>query len=337
MSVESPKFSLAHLPGALDQRADLLVVGQLAEASASSKVIREGIRALSRGGPEAGCREARLPVRTPGPLVASGHGASEERRAAPAGAAALPGRPGGRRPSPSAPRSATAPRAASPSVADARCRRRSWPGERIVVGFDGTERAAGGCGGRSATGGSPASSSSPTTSPAARPGRRLIAAAAGDPPAAGAARPAAGDDRPGGRPGEAGRAARRPPRRRQMGARGAAFSREQGARTARQPARRSASTSTSPRCSTSPAPAATIADTERGFGSTARAGRRDRGPFAAACRTAASRPPPSTSPASARRSENTDFAVQRIGLSKATLRGVDEAPYRASSPPAASW
>ena len=90
----------------------------------------------------------------------------------------------------------------------------------------------------------------------------------------------------------------------------------------------SASTSTWRRCSTSPGPAATIAATERGFGSTAPRVAATAVPFARRCRRAASRPPPSTSPASARRRENTDFAVQRIGLSKRELRAVDEAPYR---------
>ena len=60
-------------------------------------------------------------------------------------------------------------------------------------------------------------------------------------------------------------------------------------------------------------------------------------PFAdGAAGAAASPPPPSTSPGSARRAENTDFAVQRIGLSKASCGGSTRRPTGASSPPAAT-
>ena len=113
----------------------------------------------------------------------------------------------------------------------------------------------------------------------------------------------------------------------EMGARGAAFSRDQGRRTARTCAT-SASTSTSRRSSTSPGPAATSPTTHRGFGSTPARGRGDGGAVRRRrCRAAASPRPAKHFPGLGAARVNTDVAVQRIGLSKATLRRVDEAPY----------
>ena len=164
--------------------------------------------------------------------------------------------------------------------------------------------------------------------PSRAAGRRADRPAAGDPPPARAARPAAGDGRPGGRPGEADR--RRPDRL--GGSRWAPAAppsaAEQGARTAANLRDVGVNVDLAPVLDVA-RPGGDIAATERGFGSSAGRGRRHRGPLRRRrCRTAASPPPPSTSPASARARRNTDFAVQRIGLSKATLRAVDEAPYR---------
>ena len=165
--------------------------------------------------------------------------------------------------------------------------------------------------------------------PSRAAGRRADRRAAGDPPPAGPARPAAGDDRPGGRAGEAGRRRARPPRPREMGARGAAFSREQGARTAAnlRDARRQRRPGPGPR--RRPPRQRHRRDRTRLRLQRRARSRPPRSPSPRRCRRAASRPPPSTSPGLGAPADNTDFAVQRIGLSKATLRAVDEAPYRA--------
>ena len=115
----------------------------------------------------------------------------------------------------------------------------------------------------------------------------------------------------------------------EMGARGAAFSRAQGAPHRAPTCGTSASTSTSPRSSTSPVPAATSprpnaasARPPAGVAATAV-------PFAAALQGGGVAATAKHFPGLGSAAENTDFSVQRIGLSKATLRRVDEAPYGA--------
>ena len=118
-----------------------------------------------------------------------------------------------------------------------------------------------------------------------------------------------------------------PPRRAQMGARGAAFSREQGRRTAANLRDVGVNVDLAP-----------VLDVARPGGDDRRDRPRlrlDRGavaatavPFAAALQEVASRRPRKHFPGLGAARVNTDFAVQRIGLSKRTLRGVDEAPYR---------
>ena len=75
-------------------------------------------------------------------------------------------------------------------------------------------------------------------------------------------------------------------------------------------------------------PGGTIAETERGFGSTAAEVAATAVPFAAALQEGGVAATAKHFPGLGSARLNTDFAVQRIGLSKATLRGVDEAPYR---------
>ena len=73
-----------------------------------------------------------------------------------------------------------------------------------------------------------------------------------------------------------------------------------------------------------------IAETERSFGATAPRVAATAVPFAeGAAGRRRRRRPASTSPASARRGENTDFSVERIDLSKRELRAIDEQPYAA--------
>ena len=117
---------------------------------------------------------------------------------------------------------------------------------------------------------------------------------------------------------------------REMGARGAAFSRAQG-RPPRRTCASSASTSTSPRSSTSPVPGGVIAETERGFGATAAQVAATAVPFAAGLQAGGVAATAKHFPGLGAARENTDFAVQRIGLSKAELREIDEAPYALSS------
>ena len=101
-----------------------------------------------------------------------------------------------------------------------------------------------------------------------------------------------------------------------MGERGPAFSRAQGRRTALEPATTSASTSTSPRCSTSPGPGGDRRNRTR----LRIDGRpRSRRPRCLSRPAAGRRGWPrrrSTSRGSVSARVNTDFAVQRIGLSK---------------------
>lgn len=113
-----------------------------------------------------------------------------------------------------------------------------------------------------------------------------------------------------------------------MGARGGAFSREQGRRTAVNLADLGVNVDLAPVLDVA-RPGGTIAATERGFGATARAVAATAVPFAAGLQAGGVAATAKHFPGLGAAAENTDFAVQRIGLSKATLRNVDEAPYRA--------
>ena len=113
-----------------------------------------------------------------------------------------------------------------------------------------------------------------------------------------------------------------------MGARGAAFSRGQGRRTAANLRRLGISVDLAPVLDVA-RPGGTIAETERGFGSSAQRVTASAVPFAQGLRAGGVAATAKHFPGLGAAAENTDFAVQRIGLSKRELRAVDEAPYRA--------
>jgi len=113
-----------------------------------------------------------------------------------------------------------------------------------------------------------------------------------------------------------------------MGARGAAFSREQGRRTAANLRQVGVNVDLAPVLDVARA-GGTIAETGRGFGATAQRVAATAIPFAAALQAGGVAATGKHFPGMGAAVENTDFAVQRIALSKQALRGVDEAPYRA--------
>lgn len=113
-----------------------------------------------------------------------------------------------------------------------------------------------------------------------------------------------------------------------IGARGAAFSREQGRRTAANLRDIGINVDLAPVLDVARA-GGTIAETERGFGSTAREVTATAIPFAAALERGGVAATAKHFPGLGAASQNTDVAVQRIGLSRQSLREVDEAPYRA--------
>ncbi|HEX8754373.1 MAG TPA: glycoside hydrolase family 3 N-terminal domain-containing protein [Solirubrobacterales bacterium] len=113
----------------------------------------------------------------------------------------------------------------------------------------------------------------------------------------------------------------------EMGARGAAFSRRQGARTGANLRDVGVNVDLAPVLDVA-RPGGTIAETERGFGSSAARVEATAIPFAAALQHGGVAATAKHFPGLGAAVENTDFAVQRIGLSKRVLRGVDEAPYR---------
>ncbi|HEY0317650.1 MAG TPA: glycoside hydrolase family 3 N-terminal domain-containing protein [Solirubrobacterales bacterium] len=115
---------------------------------------------------------------------------------------------------------------------------------------------------------------------------------------------------------------------RTMGARGAAFSREQGGRTAGNLRDVGVNVDLAPVLDVA-RPGGTIAETERGFGSTAARVTSTAIPFAEALQRGGVAATAKHFPGMGAAEENTDFAVQRIGLSKRQLRQVDEAPYPA--------
>jgi beta-N-acetylhexosaminidase len=114
----------------------------------------------------------------------------------------------------------------------------------------------------------------------------------------------------------------------QMGRRGAAFSREQGRRTARNLRQLGANVDLAPVLDVA-RPGGTIAATERGFGASAEEVIATAIPFAIGLQQGGVAATAKHFPGLGAATESTDFAVQRIGLERATLRAVDEAPYRA--------
>jgi beta-N-acetylhexosaminidase len=112
-----------------------------------------------------------------------------------------------------------------------------------------------------------------------------------------------------------------------MGARGAAYSSRQGSRTAANLRDVGVNVDLAPVLDVARA-GGDIAATERGFGSTPARVAGTAVPFAAALQAGAVAATGKHFPGFGAARVNTDVAVQRIGLSKATLRRVDEAPYR---------
>jgi beta-N-acetylhexosaminidase len=114
----------------------------------------------------------------------------------------------------------------------------------------------------------------------------------------------------------------------EMGERGAAFSREQGRLTARNLRDLGVNVDLAPVLDVA-RPGGTIAETERGFGATAARVGATAVPFAEGLQEGGVAATAKHFPGLGAAGENTDDAVQRIGLSRARLRAVDEAPYRA--------
>jgi beta-N-acetylhexosaminidase len=113
----------------------------------------------------------------------------------------------------------------------------------------------------------------------------------------------------------------------QMGARGGAFSRGEGGRTAANLRDVGVNVDLAPVLDVA-RPGGDIAETERGFGSTAARVTATAVPFASGLQAGGVAATAKHFPGLGSARLNTDFAVQRVGLSKAALRGVDEAPYR---------
>jgi beta-N-acetylhexosaminidase len=114
---------------------------------------------------------------------------------------------------------------------------------------------------------------------------------------------------------------------REMGARGAAFTRAQGARTAANLRDLGVNVDLAPVLDVA-RPGGTIAEAERGFGSTATRVAATAVPFATALEAGGVAAAGKHFPGFGSARLNTDDAVQRIDLSKSTLRTIDEAPYR---------
>jgi beta-N-acetylhexosaminidase len=112
-----------------------------------------------------------------------------------------------------------------------------------------------------------------------------------------------------------------------MGARGARFSRRQGRLTARNLRNLGVSVNLAPVLDVARAGSDTAA-TDRGFGSTARRVRATAIPFARAMQKWGVAATGKHFPGLGAARRDTDFAVQRIRLSKRRLRRVDELPYR---------
>lgn len=113
----------------------------------------------------------------------------------------------------------------------------------------------------------------------------------------------------------------------QMGRRGAAFSRRQGRATAANLRDLGIDVDLAPVLDVARR-GGTIAETERGFGSTASRVALTAVPFAAGLQSGGVAATAKHFPGLGAAPENTDFAAQRIELPRRTLRAVDEAPYR---------
>jgi beta-N-acetylhexosaminidase len=113
----------------------------------------------------------------------------------------------------------------------------------------------------------------------------------------------------------------------QMGASGAAFSRRQGRATAGNLANAGINVDLAPVLDVARR-GGTIAEAERGFGSTAPRVIAAAMPFARGLQSGGIAATAKHFPGMGSAAENTDFAVQRIELAKRTLRSVDERPYR---------
>jgi len=112
-----------------------------------------------------------------------------------------------------------------------------------------------------------------------------------------------------------------------MGARGAAFSRAQGGRTAANLRNLGIDVDLAPVLDVA-RPGGTIAETQRGFGVTPARVAATAVPFAEGLQAGAVAATAKHFPGLGSARLNTDDAVQRIGLAKRALRQVDEAPYR---------
>lgn len=115
---------------------------------------------------------------------------------------------------------------------------------------------------------------------------------------------------------------------REMGARGAAFSARQGKATAANLRELGINVDLAPVLDVG-RPGGVIAATERSFGATAARVRATAVPFARALQAGGVAATAKHFPGFGAARENTDFAVERIDLSKRELRRVDEAPYPA--------
>jgi len=114
---------------------------------------------------------------------------------------------------------------------------------------------------------------------------------------------------------------------RTMGARGAAFSAAQGRRTAAGLRRVGVNVDLAPVLDVA-RPGGMIAEADRGFGSTAASVEASAIPFAAALQAGGVGATGKHFPGLGSARLNTDDAAQRIGLSRSTLREVDESPYK---------
>jgi beta-N-acetylhexosaminidase len=114
----------------------------------------------------------------------------------------------------------------------------------------------------------------------------------------------------------------------EMGARGGAFSRKQGRRTAANLRALGVNVDLAPVLDVA-RPGGTIASAERGFGSTPGQVAATAVPFALGLQGGGVAATAKHFPGLGAAPENTDFAVQRIGLSRQTLRRVDGPPYAA--------
>ena len=115
---------------------------------------------------------------------------------------------------------------------------------------------------------------------------------------------------------------------REMGARGAAFSADQGRRTAANLRDVGVNVDLAPVLDVG-RPGGVIAMTERSFGSTADRVSATAIPFAKALQAGGIAATGKHFPGFGAATENTDFSVERIDLSKSELRAVDEKPYAA--------